>query len=458
MNLKRKYLLMIILLGLIHNGYSQDSKEVLKLSIAEAKDFAIKNNRSVQSAKIDISIADKKVWETIATGLPQINFATNYQHQFSIPQLSFGSYFDVNSLPDAGYLTKSDIEAAYKPSPMVSLGVPNNVTFDATVSQLIFSGEYIVGLQATKVLKQVSQKALVRTEDMTKESVSTTYYLILVLQENVRVLKNSLKYTDQTYEEMIKMNQQGFNEETDVDQMKISRSTIETLMRSSESQEGVAMKLLKYQLGLSFDQTVVLTDSLPRIITEGNMQYLSSPQFNVKNNIDYQIVSNQKDISSLMLKREKSKLLPTISSFYRHEDMTNKPQFNFLVKDVLGVNLSLPIVTSGQRSARISQAKFDLQKSNLNLDNTEQALIMEYETSKSDYETAYSNFVTNEESMQLSKKIYDRTLIKYKEGVTTSFELTQNISQFLTAETKYYYSVLSLLNAKAKLDRILGIN
>jgi hypothetical protein len=129
MNLKRKYLLMIILLGLIHNGYSQDSKEVLKLSIAEAKDFAIKNNRSVQSAKIDISIADKKVWETIATGLPQINFATNYQHQFSIPQLSFGSYFDVNSLPDAGYLTKSDIEAAYKPSPMVSLGVPNNVTF-----------------------------------------------------------------------------------------------------------------------------------------------------------------------------------------------------------------------------------------------------------------------------------------------------------------------------------------
>jgi outer membrane protein len=271
-------------------------------------------------------------------------------------------------------------------------------------------------------------------------------------------LKNSLKYTDQTYEEMIKMNQQGFNEETDVDQMKISRSSIETLIRSSESQEGVAVKLLQYQLGINFDQNVMLTDSLPGIIKQGNMQYLSSPEFNVRNNVDYQIVSNQKDISSLMLKREKSKLLPTISSFYRHEDMTNKPQFNFLVKDVLGVNLSLPIVTSGQRSAKISQAKFDVQKSNLNLENTEQGLIMEYETSKSDYETAYSNFVTNDESMQLSKKIYDRTLIKYKEGVTTSFELTQNISQFLTAETKYYYSVLSLLNAKAKLDRILGIN
>jgi len=457
MNLKRKYLLPFILIGFIQNGYNQDNKELLKLSIGEAKDYALKNNRSVQASKIDINIADKKVWETIATGLPQINFTTNYQHQFSIPQLSFGSYFDVNSLPD-GYVTKSDIQNAYKPSPMVSLGVPNNVTFDATVSQLIFSGEYLVGLQAVKVLKQVSEKALVRTEDITKESVSTTYYLILVLQENIRVLNNSLKYTSQTYEEMVKMNQQGFNEETDVDQMKISMSSIETLKRSSESQEGVAMKLLKYQLGLNFDQKIVLTDSLPGIIEEGNMLYLSSPAFDVKSNIDYQIVSNQKEISALMLKREKSKLLPTISSFYRHEDMTNKPQFNFLVKDVLGVNLSLPIATSGQRLSRINQAKLDLQKSNLNLDDTEQALIMQYETSKSDYETAFSNYATNKESMQLSKKVYDRTLIKYQEGVTTSFELTQKISQFLTAETKYYYSILSLLNAKAKLDRILGIN
>ena len=159
MNVKLKYLLLLILIGLNHNGYSQDNKDALKLSIAEAKEFALKNNRSVQSSKIDVNIADKKVWETISTGLPQINFTTNYQHQFSIPQLSFGSYFDVNSLPD-GYITKSDVQNAYKPSPLVSLGVPDNMTFDATVSQLIFSGEYIVGLQAVKVLKQVSEKAL----------------------------------------------------------------------------------------------------------------------------------------------------------------------------------------------------------------------------------------------------------------------------------------------------------
>jgi outer membrane protein len=457
MNLKQKYLLPFILLGFINNGFSQDNKEILKLSISEAQTYALQNNRTIQSAKIDISSVNKKVWETIAIGLPQLNFAANYQHQFEVPQLNFGSYLDVNALPD-GALTKTNIHDAYRNSPPISLGVKNNTIFDFTVSQLIFSGEYIVGLQAMKVLKQASEKTLVKTEAQTKESVATTYYLILILEENVKVLKESLRSTDQTYSDLVKMNQQGFNEETDVDQMKISRSNIQTLITSIESQKAISMKLLKYQLGVEFEKTILLTDSLPAIINQGNIQYLSSPEFNVKNSVDYQIISNQEKISALMLKREQSKLLPTVSGFYRHQEQTNKPAFNFAVKDIAGVQLSLPIVTSGQRLSRVSQAKFDFEKSRLNKDNVEKGLIMEYETAKSSYQTAFSNFTTNKESMTLSKKVYDKTVIKYKEGVSSSFELTQNQAQFLTAESNYYNSVLLLLNAKAKLDRILGYN
>jgi outer membrane protein TolC len=458
MNLKRKYLLFFILLTFFSRGFSQDNKEILKLSVADAKTYALEKNRSVQSAKLDVRIADKKVWETIAIGLPQFGVTGAYQHQFQVPEVSFGSYFDVNSLPDAGYLTKADVQSAYKPSPLIPLGVPNNATFDLTLSQLIFNGEYLVGLQATKVLKMVSELSLEKTEDMTKENVATTYYLALVLDENAKVLKRSLTYTDKTYNDMVKMNQQGFNEDTDVDQLKIGRSNIQTLITSLEAQKEISLKLLKYQLGMDFAQQILLTDSLPVIIGQGNMFYLSSPEFNVKNNVDYRLVSNQEKISSLQLKREQSKYLPAISSFYRHQEQLNAPAFNFAVKDLLGVSLNLPIVTSGQRSAKISQAKFDLEKSRLNKDNAEQGLIMEYETAKTAYETAYSNFIINKESMELSKKVYDKTAIKYAEGVSTSFELSQNIDQFLTAQSKYYNSVQVLLVAKARLDRILGVN
>jgi outer membrane protein TolC len=456
MNVIRKYILTIFILGLIGKGFSQENKGVLRLSISEAQDYALQNNRTVKAAKTDIGIVEKQVKENLAFGLPQLNMAGNYLHQFVIPELSFGQYLDVNSLPDNGFLTKQDVLDAYKDSPSIALGVKNNTTFDFTISQLILSGEYLVGLQALKVVKVVSEKALVKTEDMTKETVANTYFMILVFGESLKVLNESLVTIDKTYNESMKMNQQGFNEETDVDQIKISQSNLKRLINSVESQKEISIKLLKFQLGMDYSQPIVLTDSIQGFIQEGNMQYLTSPVFNVDNSIDYQIVSSQADISALLLKREKSKYFPTLSGFYRHQEQTNTPAFNFAVKDIVGATLSFPIFTSGQRNARVGQARLNLEKSVLKKDETEQGLIMEFETALSNYQTAYSNYLTNKESIVLSKKVYDKTLIKYQEGVSTSFELSQNQTQFLTSEATYYNSILSLLNAKVRLDRILS--
>jgi len=457
MDFMRKYLLMFILLGSVFKGLAQDSKAILKLSVSDAQTFALQNNRTIQSAKLDVKSMDKLIWSNIASGLPQVNFQANYQHQFVIPQLSFGPQLDLNSLND-GFVTKQNLLDNYKNSAPIPLGVRNNTIFDFTLSQLIFSGEYLVGLQAAKVEKQITEKSLIKTEDITKENVATTYYLVLILDENARVLRESLKSTDQTYNDLVAMNKEGFNEETDVDQMKIGRSNIQSLITSIESQKEISMKLLKFQLGVGFDQVVDLTDSLPQIINQGNIQYLSSQEFNVNNSIDYKMVTDAEKISTLMLKRTQSKFLPTISAFYRHEEQSNLPAFNFAVKDVAGATLTLPILTSGMRNANVGQAKFDLYKSRLNKDIVEQSLIMEYESAKSSYQTAFSNFTTNKESMLLSRKVYDKSVIKYKEGVSTSFELTQNQAQFLTAESNYYNSILAMLNAKAKLDRILSIS
>src|SRR5665647_1822094 len=390
MNFMRKYLLLFILLGSITEGFGQDKKEILKLSISEAQTFALQNNRAIRSARLDVSSMDKQIWANIATGLPQFNFDANYQHQFVVPQLNLGPFLDINSLPD-GFITRSDLQTANKPSPSFALGVRNNTILNFTVSQLIFSGEYLVGLQAAKVVKQVSEKTVVKTEDQTKETVATTYYLVLVLEEKARVLRESLKSTDQTYSDLVKMNQEGFNEETDVDQMKIGRSNIQILITSIEAQKELSLKLLKYQLGVGFDQAVLLTDSLPGIITQGMNQYLAAPEYNAKNNIDFLMITDQEKLSSLMLKRQQSKLLPTISAFYRHQEQTNMPAFNFAVKEVAGVTLTLPILTSGLRLATIGQAKFDLMKTRMNKENVEQGLIMEFETAKSSYPVSYTH-------------------------------------------------------------------
>ena len=138
--------------------------------------------------------------------------------------------------------------------PSIPLASKNNTTVNFTVSQLIFSGEYIVGLQAARIYKEISEDAYEKSELTTRESVADSYYLILVLDESLRVLQQSVKLLDKTYTDLENTYKQGFVEETDVDQISINRSNLQNMVTSLQGQSEVALKLLKIQLGVSFDQ------------------------------------------------------------------------------------------------------------------------------------------------------------------------------------------------------------
>jgi len=447
---------------------AQEKQDTLKMSVLDAQNYAVEHNKTLKTTKIDIEIAKKVVMETTSIGLPQFAITANYQHIFKVPELSFGSTgFSSAQLPEAtdnpNFISypSSNVPGLYEYaflSPGIPLGTKNNTTFNFTLSQLIFSGEYIVGLQAARIFKEVSEKAYVKSELTAKESVASSYYMVLVVTENLRVLKKSVELMEITYGEIEQMNAQGFVDNTDVDQLKINKSNLQNLLQSLQGQADVAMKLLKFQLGIDFGQTLILTENLQGIVATGNLQYLFPGEFNVGSNIDYQILENQVQLQTLNLRRAQSAYLPTVAGFYQHQEMTNAPAFNFTPKDVLGVTVSLPILTSGQRMSKVSQGKLNLEKTKISKDMVEQSTILEYESAKNAYQTAYLTYTNNKESMALSEKIYNNSIIKYKEGMISSMELTQSQSQLLTSETNYFSSVISLLQAKAKMDRILATN
>lgn len=437
-------------------AYSQVN-DALNLSINQAREHALQNNRSIQSSKLDLDIANQQIKENLSTGLPQLSIDANYLHQFQVPELSFGPFFDTQALP-SGTVTGNDIRNAFTEGPKIPLGVRDNTVINITLSQLIFNGQYLIALKTARIVRELSEKAVAKTEDQIKQNVEVSYYSILVLQENIRLLEETGKALTRMYEETSGMNKQGLNEETDVDQVNVNRANVQAIQTTMEAQLDVAYKQFKYLLGIGFDQKVELSDSLNAFIEEGNLRYLSENEFNLQNSLDYQMIGIQENVDEQLLKIEKSKYFPTISAFYRHQEQTNQPAFNFAVKDVVGANLNLPLFSGGLRSSKVSQAKFELQKMRLNKENSEQGLTMEYETARNNYQSAYSTYIINRQSMDLSRKIYDKTVIKFHEGVSSSFELTQIQNQFLTAESNYYNSMLNLLKSKAELDRILRTN
>ena len=446
---------------------AQDNKPVIKsMSLKEAQEYAVKNNANSRNSAIDMELAKKKIWETTAIGLPQINAQGNYTHLFTVPVMSFPNtviseqYVPMDYNTGLGTTSSVTLNSGEKinlnnvAGTPIQLGLPNNTTFDITVSQLIFSGEYIVGLQATKVFYEMTDQNRQKTEIDLKESVANTYAMALSFEQTRNILEQTLVNTKKTLSDMQQMYKQGLIENTDVDQIELITLNLANGLSSMNRQLDATYDLLKFQLGMPFSDKIVLTDNLEGIANTVNLETLMSTPFNINNNLDYQILETSERIGNLNLKREKSTYLPNLAAVYRHQEKVNQPAFDFNPKDVVGVTMNIPIFSSGSRNVKVQQRQLDLKKIINTKENVANGLQLQYINAKNELTTAYEKYLNDKKNIDLTQRIYDKTLIKFNEGLATSREITDNLAQYLTAQSNMYNSILSLISAKNKLDKL----
>jgi outer membrane protein TolC len=262
----------------------------------------------------------------------------------------------------------------------------------------------------------------------------------------------------QLLDEMGKMHQQGFIDETDVDQMNITVSNIQSLSDLLTRQVVLTENLFKFQIGADLKSSLVLTEELKNLIENNSIDAALLQGFNFEDNIDYKLLDSQAKLMNLNVRLQKSAFLPDIAAFYQHEKNFNTKSFTFNPPDLIGVSVSIPIFTSGSRLAKISQAKIGFQKAINTRDQVATGLQVDFESSKSEYLSSNDQFNTAKRNFELAKKIYNRTSLKYRNGMASSLELTQVQNQYFQSQTAYYTALISLVNAKNKLEKLLTKN
>jgi outer membrane protein TolC len=354
----------------------------------------------------------------------------------------------------AGNILNEDVFMGFTPMDPIKLGVKDNTTMDISVSQLVFSGEYLVGLQASRVYFQISDQSREKTESDLKESVANTYSLILMLEQNKLFLQQTLENTNKILNELREMYKQGFLENTDVDQLELTSLNIANGVSQVNRQTDQAYTLLKFQLGMPLDQEITLTDNLETLAEDGSLESTTALQFEVKNNIDYKIMETQEALGLLNLKREQSLYLPTLAAVYQHNEKLQQPEFDFSPKDIFALSMSIPIFSSGQRNTKVQERKLELEKISNIRQNVANGLQLEYVNARNELSTAYEKYLNEKKNIELTKRIYEKTLIKMKEGISTSLDLTSSQNQYISAQTSYYAALYSLITAKNKLARL----
>lgn len=438
----------IILIITLFIGYALSAQESISLSLNQAIDYALKNSYASINASRDVDAAKKKKWETTTIGLPQVSAKIDYQNWIKqqvslLPAEFFGG--------NAGEFTE------------VAFGTKHNMNATATLNQLLFDGSYLVGLQSAKTYLQISEQAKEKTDLGIREAVINAYGNVLLSEESILIFEKNILTLEKNLKETTQIFINGFGEEESVEQLKITLSSIKSELSRAKKLKNIAYKMLNITLGIEISTPVILTDNLTSLANENiNLQLLAST-FEIENHIDFKIAKNTEKSNELLVKLEQSKALPTLSSFINFGYAGFGQNFNFLKKEqqwfdssLLGVSIDIPIFSSLARSSRTQQAKIELEKSKTNLTETAQKLLLQLENAKTEYKYSLEELETSKENLELAERIENKQQIKFFEGISTSFELSEAQRQLYTMQQNYLQAMLNVIANKAALDNALN--
>ncbi|WP_435416435.1 TolC family protein [Polaribacter aestuariivivens] len=460
------YLLCFLFFATIINAQEKQ----MSISLEEAINFALENSYNTRAAKNDINSAKEKVWETTTIGLPQINGKVDYQNFLKQPvSLLPAAAFDnttstVNTVED--YF---DLMPNREPTPPegfipVVFGTKQNVNATVTLTQLLFDGSYLVGLQASKTFLKISKQAEEKTELITREAVINAYGNVLVTEKSISILEGNIKILQKNFNDAKKIYENGLNEEEDVEQLEITLGNLKNQLNSVIRMKEIAYQMLNLSMGSPINTKLTLTDSLDGLAEDNISLELINTEFNYNKHIDFKISENDRETKRLMMKLEQSKALPSLSAFVNYGTQAFSDSFSFFDSNqqwfqssLFGVSLNVPIFSSLGRTSKTAQAKIALETADLRLEETKQKLSLQAQKAKNDYQLSIQNYETSKKNVGLAERIEKKQRIKFFEGISSSFDLLQAQNQLYTQQQNYIQSMLDVIAKKAALENALNL-
>ena len=120
--------------------------------------------------------------------------------------------------------------------------------------------------------------------------------------------------------------------------------------------------------------------------------------------------------------------------------------------------MSIPIFSSFGRLASTKKAIINVEKSKRELLTVRQEIQIQIKRAKNEFNFAKQNLKIKTKALDLAEKIERKNQIKFNEGLSTSFELSQAQTQLYDTQKEYIEAMLDVLNKHISLDILLNPN
>jgi len=442
----RKSLPLLILSLIISTGlFAQNADSTMKLSANEAIEFAMAHQKDVLNSALDMKISDARVNEIIGIGLPQINGSLDLKDFFELP---------TNLIPGE-FVGKP---GTYYP---IKFGTQWQSAAGITASQLIFDPSYIIGVQATKTIRELSGKNVTRTRIETAANVYKAYYSLLLVRERRKVIDANVARLFKLKKDTKALYTNGFVEKIDLDRVNLAYNNVVSEKEKMDNIEKATENVLKFQMGMTIGNNIELTDSLD-IAKVKNLTSQESTA-DVSKRIEYNILETQLRLQEYNIKRYKVGYYPSLVGFANVSTTAQRSAFNILdptrkwyPTGLLGATLNIPIFDGLQKHAKIRQCELERDKIKNEIGNFENAATLQIRNSRLTLQDAIRSLDIQEQNLVLAKDVVRTSKVKYDQGVGSNLEVLDAETSLKEAQSNYYNAIYSAIIAKIDYEIAMG--
>jgi len=414
-------------------GSQKPKVESLSLSLKEAQEYAVKQNRSLKNSSLAVQEAYAARWQTIASMLPQVD----------------GSYSYSNYLGYSATLSMGGMDAKINMPNVGALGVTASVGLN---------GQAIVGVLLNNIAIDMKKIALEQSESQLRGSVMGAYVSVLALQSISALLDSSLVNIQDL--EAITRNAvlAGAAEQTAADQIRVRVNTLKNSINSQKRNIELAQSSLKVLLDVPVETQLELTEDLETVLSPENVLNLLAENFSVENNLNYQLLQKQVELANKNVHMAGWAYGPTVSLAYNY---TNQQYYGeggmrMTPPNVIQVSLRMPLWSSGKRAAGVVEKKIALEEAKNTLSETTDNLAIQYQQLCFNLTNAYETYMNEKDNIDVAQRVFASATNKYKYGASSNMELTNASNDLINAQSSYVQSVLALVNAQVELEKFLN--
>jgi outer membrane protein TolC len=443
------------------------------MSLDQVVRTALRRNRDVQGARLALQEANERVSEAWSNVYPSLDFSASYTRNVS-PTVNFlpAGIFDATAGPD-DYIA-------------VQFGADNQWSSTISLEQPLFSAAAFIGVGAAGRFKSLQEEMVRGLAQSVVTRVRVAYYQLLLQQEQLRLIRNSVDRVRKSLKETRALNQAGLSSDYDVLRLEVELANLEPNLRRAENAVQQARRELALELDDDDPDALSVRGSLAEMDLDdlganspANREVLSFSGFRgfaaaeVQEAVatahelrsDLRQLELTESLRKTEMRLEQVEYMPKITFFGNYlisAQDNNAPSFfargdgqRAYARNV-GIRVSVPIFQGFRRDARVDQKRALLRQAETQSRLAEDQARLQVRNLVDQADESLLRARGQRLAVDQAQRGFEIASAQYREGLGSQLELTDSEVALRQSEFNYAQAVFDYLVARARLDEATG--